>query len=223
MDAFIFTQLYHSPDSPLMRRIGNEILCNEVGKAPAGTRPTHTCDIGGFHACAQNLRNHWGIRNPAFKYDNYQPEAVREQAICEALAAAPQDLAFVAYLGHGVPTGLESAGIHLRNWHRFRDLLMARCAVNSSIVLYACSTGARNGFAQALAEYLAPKNIWVWGHAIPCKYSNLSQFVRYPGGVPYGGLGNVFNFWHLERDASPEDRAALGNQAAQALAAAGLL
>lgn len=221
MDGFVFTQQFNTPDSPFIRR-HNEILCAANGRAPAGTAPTHACDGDGFQVAAGNLRRLLHIRAPTFIYDNTRPERQRERAICDALAACPSGLEFVAYLGHGVPSGLESGGIHLRNADRFMQLLADRCAPNASIVLYACSTGAPNGFAQALGEYLAPKNIWVWGHTSYGNYANLSMFVRYPGGVPWSGHGVFFNFWREDRAAFQEGLAIAGRQVADDLNASGL-
>lgn len=221
MNGFIFTQQYNSPDSPFIRR-HNEILCVANGRAPAGTAPTHACDGDGFQTAAANLRRLLEIRAPTFIYDNTRPERQRERDICEALAACPPGLEFVAYLGHGVPSGLESAGIHLRNADRFMQLLASRCAQNANIVLYACSTGAPNGFAQALGDYLAPKNIWVWGHTSYGNYANRTMFVRYPGGVPWGGRGVFYNFWREERAAYDADLAGAGFQVADDLTTNGL-
>ena len=199
MNGFIFTQQFNSPDSPLMRRLNNPILCDATQRAPAGTRPTHTCDTGGFHYLADRLRQSLGIRTPVFKYDNRLEERERARSVCDALAAAPMDLDFVAYLGHGTPQGLVSAGIDFTNWGRFKELLLEHCAPHATIVFYACSTGARNGFAEALARHLEAKNVWVWGHAISCNYADLPNFVRYPGGIAWSGRGGPLNFWSEER------------------------
>lgn len=205
MNGFIFTQRYNTVWSELQRQLGNVMACTPSGPARGGVTPTHTCDAtGSFHAAAAGLRRVLAITSPPFIYDNSLPEAQRRASILTALSGAPTGLEFVAYLGHGIPSGLESAGIHTRHAAAFAALLAMKCATNASVVFYACSSGAPGGFAQTLAEQpqLRAKNIWVWGHRVACKYDNLQQFVRYPGGVRWSGLGRFSTFWRQEREAT---------------------
>ncbi len=201
MNGFIFTQRYNTPDSDLMRRLGNAIRCVADGPAPAGVTPTHTCDAtGSFHAAAGRLREIQSIPQRPFIFDNSLPAPRVRASIFAALGAVPANsLNIVAYFGHGMPDALLSAHIGLNDLIPFAALLNEKCAPRANVVLYACSAGAPGGFADQLGQMMQ-KEIWVFGHSSWGSYSNVSMFRRYPGGVPWGGVGRIYGFFNRERE-----------------------
>lgn len=204
MNAFIFTQRFNSPDSPELRA-HNAILCVANGPAPAGVTPTHLCDAtGSFQTGAGILRSAHHIPQRPFIYDNTLPAVQRRNSIFAQLETVPQNsLNLVAYFGHGTPNGLESAAIGRGQLARFAQLINDKCAQDANVVLFACSAGARGGFAEMLSREMR-KNIWVFGHCSWGSYSNLSMFRRFPDNAQLTGGGGIYNFWLREREAAAQ-------------------
>lgn len=212
LNAFIFTQKYNSLGTDLMVRLGNAKLCNATGRVGTPSTATHICDASGsFHEASRRLREIYEVRRPVFRFDNgltdAVPHAQRRNAIFAALGQVPDGtLDLVAYFGHGIPQGLESAGILMESLPQFAALIQRKCKRGATVVFWACLTGTPNGFASRLSDMLDPAmNIWVYGHATAGLYSDIPSFRKFPGNhrlstsyEPRLSLG----FWRRERRAA---------------------
>lgn len=126
---------------------------------PSPANPNGRDATGAFHVGLSTWRRKYeatGGTVVTCLFDNRQSNARRRDEILTALqrgsGGAPFD-AFV-YFGHGIPTGLPSAGFYMDDAAGLAEAISRYCSVEVKVVLYACWAGAPGGFAWRIGDEL---------------------------------------------------------------------
>jgi hypothetical protein len=139
--------------------------------APRDNRPGTKDATGAFHLGAKWFKE--VHRTPYAIFDNYSVEDAEhnpagQQKIQKGVFAVMEKAAgpweVFAYFGHGVPTGLPSAGICEGSLPKFAKLIDSKAAPGIVVLLYACATGQPGAFAAKLQVALKGKKARVYGH-----------------------------------------------------------
>lgn len=85
----------------------------------------------------------------------------------------------VAYFGHGVISGLPSAGIHWSDLTPLASAISSAVNPGARVLLYACSSGAPDCFAEHLAKR-GNEKFTVYGHTIPGHSFTNPYVTRFP-------------------------------------------
>lgn len=135
---------------------------------------------GAFHIGARAFSAHHRFAAPVL-FDNTGNHQQIRSAVLDIIRNASGPLDVLAYFGHGMPNGLSSAKIYVRQLDELTAALRPVLATNATIILYACSAGIFvNGFAAQLAQRL--NGVQVFGHATSM-HSFYNPFkTRHPAG-----------------------------------------
>jgi hypothetical protein len=130
--------------------------------APSQNVGTQHDANGAFHPGAQKFA---GAYNCAWrKFDNTgSQKTVRKNFYDTIDQFCPAGLDLFAYFGHGIPHGLPSAQVYESDLDDFVAVLLPKLRKPAVVMLYACSSGAANGFGSKLREKLG-SDVWVYGH-----------------------------------------------------------
>ncbi len=134
---------------------------------------------GAFHPQAVGFAKHRRAAGDEVELVPFDPtisdRAARRRAFCDLVRSAkPFDA--LAYFGHGLRTGLPSAGFRLDSIGELVDAIHARASKRVIVVLYACSAGesptkaphGEGGFADVLRDRLAAlgHSGWIDAHTV---------------------------------------------------------
>lgn len=128
--------------------------------------------------CADN-----GGRVTKLLFNNHAADRQVFDQILHGLSAAPPQLDTVVYFGHGIKNMLVSAKIGSGFLAEFVSALRAACIFGPRIVLYACSCGARDGIASAIADGLSDQLAIVYGHSVAGHAYMNPMVYWYPSGL----------------------------------------
>jgi hypothetical protein len=137
-------------------------------------------------------------------HDDFSPEGDDSDSrkhFMEAVRKIDHNLDYFAYFGHGARSGLVSAqlymvGKHTAEFDAFVKILNDRVKPNGTIVFYACDTGDKNGFAEAISKRVPGRT--VFGHDGPGDARTRPNVVRCRNGKaePFKELlGADFHKW----------------------------
>lgn len=155
------------------------------------------CDSTGmFEVVAKKLQKLYSLPKGLVKefsnvHDDFAEGGTKADSrknFLKALKEAPgpggaSDLDFFAYSGHGSPSELPSAGINRSHIATLAAEIKRLVRADGTVILYACSTGKPNGFAQQLSGQLL--GMTVWGHLPPPGPASINpRKVKYKGGLP---------------------------------------
>jgi hypothetical protein len=130
--------------------------------APSQNTGTQHDANGAFHPGAQKFAA--AYNSPWRTYENSGSAKKVKQNFYDAIDQfCPSSIDLFAYFGHGIPSGLPSPHIYEADIDDFVQVLAPKMSKPFVCVLYACSSGAANGFSTKLREKLGG-DVWVYGH-----------------------------------------------------------
>lgn len=147
---------------------------------------------GAFHIGARAFSEHHRFAAPVLFDNTANPQQTRREVL-DIIRNASGPLDVFAYFGHGLPNGLSSAKIFVRQLDELTAALRPVLATNATIILYACSAGTLvSGFAAQLAQRL--NGVQVFGHATSA-HSFYNRFkTRHPAGEWVVDPSDTINF-----------------------------
>lgn len=131
-----------------------------------------------FIPCARRFAQFYNLGDPIFFDHNARGEDAVPGKIYRELEQA-RGLDVVAYFGHGVETGLESARVKWADHRTLADHILKASSGPCRVLLYACRTGKPGYFAETLQKDLGG-SFTVVGHTNSGHAVRNPHVTRYP-------------------------------------------
>lgn len=128
------------------------------------------------------------LPDPIFFNNHLSDPKCRESIEHEILTATglpneiPYTLDVIAYFGHGIKSGIVSAGFYIADIPELATTISSKAGNGVVVALYACSAGATDGFASKLATALSAKSATVYGHTDVGHAFTNPNVRKFPGG-----------------------------------------
>jgi hypothetical protein len=152
--------------------------------APKFNTPGDNDATGAFHIGARWFARVHSVPTPPVFFNNQGSPAEVAGRVRKHLEEAPPGWDVFVYFGHGDNTCLPSAHFYGRYGAKvLADAIRARANPGVTVLLYACNTGVKGGFAEWLSEGLEGLDATVFAHTPPPAHTfTCPHVVRYPGG-----------------------------------------